>query len=227
MMLRAWSVSKSFGQKEILKEVSLQINDRDRVAIVGPNGVGKSTLIKLLLGELKPDIGEITRRTERICYLSQFPLYDPDETVAQLVSRCGQASSKIGKRLRELEEMMLTQPAGVDMNEVVSEYSILQEEFQNADSFEDDAKVRDTLAKVGFTENNIAKKVAELSGGEKTKVMLAKVLMQADEADLLILDEPTSHLDMATIEWLENYLLKYQGAIILVSHDRYFLDRTV
>ncbi|MCE5295988.1 MAG: ATP-binding cassette domain-containing protein [Euryarchaeota archaeon] len=227
MMLRAWSVSKSFGQKEVLKEVSLQINDRDRVAIVGPNGVGKSTLIKLLLGELRPDIGEITRRTERICYLSQFPLFEPDETVAQSVSRCGQASSKIGKRLHELEEIMLTQPADVDMNEIVSEYSILQEEFQNADSFEDDAKVRDTLAKVGFSESNISKKVAELSGGEKTKIMLAKVLMQADDADMLILDEPTSHLDMATIEWLENYLLKFQGAIVLVSHDRYFLDRTV
>jgi len=227
MMLRAWSVSKSFGHKEVLKEVNLQINENDRVAIVGPNGVGKSTLIKLLLGEIKPDIGEITRRSERICYLSQFPLYEPEETVAQSVSKCGQATSKIGKRLHELEELMVSQPSDVDMNEVASEYAILQEEFQNSDSFEDMDKVKDMLAKVGFTDSNMSKKVAELSGGEKTKIMLARVLMQADGADMLVLDEPTSHLDMATIEWLEGYLIKFPGAVVIVSHDRYFLDRTI
>jgi len=113
------------------------------------------------------------------------------------------------------------------VNDVANEYANLQEEFMNADAFEDDTKVKDVLAKVGFSDANMQRKVADLSGGEKTKVMIARVLMQAEDADLLVLDEPTSHLDMDTIEWLENYLLKFPGAIVLVSHDRYFLDRTV
>ncbi|OPY31864.1 MAG: putative branched-chain amino acid transport ATP-binding protein LivG [Methanomassiliicoccales archaeon PtaU1.Bin124] len=226
MILRAWAVSKAFGPKEVLKEVSLQINERDRIAIVGPNGVGKSTLIRLLLGELKPDIGEVTRRTERVCYLSQFPLYEPEETVAQAVSRCGQAANRISRRMRELEQLMV-EPGDADVNEVANEYATLQEEFLNADAFDDENKVKDVLAKVGFSDAGMQRKVAELSGGEKTKVMIARVLMQAEDADLLVLDEPTSHLDMDTIEWLENYLLKFPGAIVLVSHDRYFLDRTV
>jgi ATP-binding cassette subfamily F protein 3 len=227
MILRAWAVNKAFGPKEVLKEVSLQINERDRIAIVGPNGVGKSTLIRLLMGEIKPDMGEVTRRTERICYLSQFPLYEPEETVVQAVSKCGQAVGRITKRQRELEEMMISDDPAVDMNSVANEYAQLQEEFQNSDAFEDVDRVTDILAKVGFSEDKIKKKVADLSGGEKTKVMIARVLMQAEDADLLVLDEPTSHLDMGTIEWLENYLLKFEGAIVIVSHDRYFLDRTV
>ncbi|QLH74086.1 MAG: ABC-F family ATP-binding cassette domain-containing protein [Methanomassiliicoccales archaeon] len=227
MLLRVWSVSKSFGNKEVLKDVSLQINERDRVAIIGPNGAGKSTLIKLLLGEISPDTGEVTRRTNRICYLSQFPDHGPDETIGECVSRCSQTSSSILKRLRELEAIMVTHSKEVDINDVVNEYAQLQEEYQNANAYDDETKVKDLLAKVGIGNLSMSKKILDLSGGEKTKVMLAKVLMQAEDADMLILDEPTSHLDMATTEWLENYLLKFQGAIVLVSHDRYFLDRTI
>lgn len=203
MLLRAWAVSKSYGPKEVLKEVSLQINERDRIAIVGPNGVGKSTLVRLLLGDEKPDVGEVTRRTERVCYLSQFPLYEPEETVVQAVSRCGQAANRIQRRMHELELLMID-PGDADIEEVANEYASLQEEFMNADAFEDENKVRDVLAKVGFGHDKMERKVAELSGGEKTKVMIARVLMQAEDADLLVLDEPTSHLDMDTIEWLEN-----------------------
>jgi ATP-binding cassette subfamily F protein 3 len=227
MLIRAWAVSKSFGPKEVLKEITFQIDERDRVAIVGPNGVGKSTLLRVLLGEIAPDIGEIVRRTERICYLSQFPQYDPEENVVDSVSSCVQTSSAIGKRMRELEGMMLQPGPDVDMDQVAMEYAGLQEEFNNSDAFDDETLVKEALARVGLPEDKLEKRVSELSGGERTKVMLARVLMTADEADLLVLDEPTSHLDMAAIEWLEDFLLQFPGAVVVVSHDRYFLDRTI
>jgi ATP-binding cassette, subfamily F, member 3 len=227
MLIRAWAVSKSFGPKEVLKEVTFNIDEKARVAIVGPNGVGKSTLLRVLMGELAPDVGEVVRRTNHVCYMSQFPQYDPEQSVVDSVSGCVQSSGAIGKRMRELEQMMLQPGPEVDMDQVAMEYGQLQEEFNNADSFDDMAQVKETLAKVGLPDDRLEKKVSELSGGERTKVMLAKVLMQADESDLLVLDEPTSHLDMAATEWLEDYLLQYPGAVVVVSHDRYFLDRTV
>ncbi len=209
MLIRAWAVSKSFGPKEVLKEVTFNIDEKARVAIVGPNGVGKSTLLRVLMGELAPDVGEVVRRTNHVCYMSQFPQYDPEQSVVDSVSGCVQSSGAIGKRMRELEQMMLQPGPEVDMDQVAMEYGQLQEEFNNADSFDDMAQVKETLAKVGLPDDRLEKKVSELSAGERTKVMLAKVLMQADESDLLVLDEPTSHLDMAATEWLEDYLLQY------------------
>ena len=225
MLVRLEGVSKAFGPKDLLKNISMQVNDNDRVALVGPNGAGKTTLLKMINGEVRPDSGELSVRTNKIVYLSQFPTFDSETTVHETLSSGQKTLSQ--KRMDELEAIMTSGelPRGMDWNELSLEYAHLQE-GDVSQSKSDAERALEHLKTFGI-DDKVAGKVAELSGGERTKVMLAKVLSQADKADLLILDEPTNHLDIDAVEWLEDYLLNFKGAVLIVSHDRYFLDRTV
>jgi ATP-binding cassette, subfamily F, member 3 len=225
MLVRLEGVSKAFGPKEVFKNISLQINDNDRTALVGPNGAGKTTLLRMINGEVRPDSGELTVRTNKIVYLSQFPSFDTETTVndALAVGR----TSESQKRIDELETILTSGvlPPGGDWNEISSEYALLQEEA-GGQEMSDAERAMEHLKTFGI-DDRLSGKMAELSGGERTKVMLAQVLSRAEKADLLILDEPTNHLDIDAVEWLEDYLMKFKGAVLIVSHDRYFLDRTV
>jgi len=225
MLVRLEGVSKAFGPKDILKNVSMQINDNDRIALVGPNGAGKTTLLKMLTGDERVDTGELTVKTNKIVYLAQFPSFDADTTVGETLSTGHRTEAQ--ERMEELESIMTSGelPRGMDWNEISLEYARLQEEA-GRQGMSDAERALEHMREFGI-EDKIKGKVGELSGGERTKLMLAKVLSQAEKADLLILDEPTNHLDIDAVEWLEDYLLEFKGAVLIVSHDRYFLDRTV
>jgi ATP-binding cassette subfamily F protein 3 len=226
VLLKAKAVSKSFGPKEVLKSVDLELESRDRVGLVGPNGVGKSTLLKILAGEVKPDTGELTLRTEKIEYLPQFAEMG-DMTMEEAFEDPILAGNNA--RLQELEFLLINSAdhPGLDLEAIAMEYSRLQEELSERKEHEVEDRKKLALDLVGMSDRPSEGRMVEMSGGERTRVRLARVLMQADKVDVLILDEPTSHLDIETVESLEDYLLKFPGAVIVVSHDRYFLDRVV
>jgi ATP-binding cassette subfamily F protein 3 len=225
MLIRLEGVSKAFGPKELIKNASMQINDNDRIALVGPNGAGKTTLLKIITGEVRADTGEVSIKTNKIVYLSQFPSFDGSTTVNDALAAAPRTEEQ--KRMEELEAIMASGelPRGMDWNDISLEYARLQE-GSSPQNMSDAERALEHLRTFGI-DDRMSGKVAELSGGERTKVMLAKVLAQAEKADLLILDEPTNHLDIDAVEWLEEHLLDFKGAVLIVSHDRYFLDRTV
>jgi ATP-binding cassette subfamily F protein 3 len=224
VLLRARELAKSFGKKEVLRSVSLVVEKGDRVGLVGPNGSGKSTLLKLLTRELKPDTGDLEIRTDGIGYLAQLDEGEGDTIANTLLDPRQRA---IEARVQDLESQMTRagEDKSIDLNDVVLEYNRLQEELTSRRDHIVEGSRKDAMERMGISENTEERRIEEMSGGERTKVRLAKILMQAKEADLLILDEPTSHLDIEGVESLEDYLLSYPGAVIVVSHDRYFLDR--
>ena len=226
MLIRAEAVSKSFGPRDVLKNISITINENDRIGLVGPNGAGKTTLLKMLMGEVRPDSGDIDIRTNGIVYLSQFPPFDDGTTVSEVL-REEAPKTEEAQRIEELEAIMASGvlPEGMDWNDLSMEYARLHEELVMEDKSGAE-RALDHLKQFGI-DDRVEGKVSELSGGERAKVHLSKILAQAERANLLILDEPTNHLDIDAVEWLEDYLLGFQGAVIIVSHDRYFLDRTV
>lgn len=224
MLLKAKGISKSFGPKEVLRSVDLEIDEDDRIALVGPNGAGKSTLLKILTGVMRPDTGELTVRAQRIEYLPQFHEYE-NGTVEEIFEDAYEPATQA--RLRELEALMtsIVERPNLDLDGIANEYARLQEELAARRNYQVDEKKRTALERVGMSDRSGDDRIAELSGGETTRVMLARVLMEAETAELLILDEPTSHLDIESVESLEDYLLGFKGAVLVVSHDRYFLDR--
>lgn len=225
MLVRADGVTKSFGPKELLKNISMQIDDNDRIGLVGPNGCGKTTFLKMITGDTVPDSGELVIKTNKIVYLSQFPSFDTDTTVEDALSI--DSDEVQNKRMLELENIMASGelPRGADWNDISMEYARLQEEALRQNK-SDAERALDHLKTFGI-EDRVSGKMNELSGGERAKVMIAKVLSRAEKADLIILDEPTNHLDIDAVEWLEGYIADFKGAVLIVSHDRYFLDRTV
>lgn len=223
MLFKAQSIVKSFGPLKVLKDANLQINEGDSIGLIGINGAGKSTFLKILLGMEKPDTGELIVNTNRIGYLEQFAESSPDVTVRDVLGRPYGHIENIRKRMREIEEQMAS-GEDVDWNSIASEYSQLEKDLAQND-MKDEKNLFSALAKVGLSEDMMDRSMDSLSGGERTKVMLSRVLVQADECDILIMDEPTSHLDIDTVEWLEDYLLKTHCSVLVISHDRYFLDK--
>ncbi|MFP4170801.1 MAG: ribosomal protection-like ABC-F family protein [Methanomassiliicoccales archaeon] len=227
MLLRAQDLTKSFEYRTVLDSIDLQINEGDRKGLIGVNGMGKSTLLEILSGRMKPDLGEVHRRTERIGYLPQFPEFKEGESVLETIRGGGGRVDRISKRMEEIEGLMAQGDPNLDWKKVAEEYSRLREQYESIPHQGLDRRERDIFDHLDLPEGVEGKQVSRLSGGERTKVTLAKLLIQGDRFDLLLLDEPTSHLDIESVEWLENHLLHMDCALVLVSHDRYFLDNVV
>jgi ATP-binding cassette subfamily F protein 3 len=224
VLLRARELSKAFGKKEVLRSVSVTVERGDRIGLVGKNGSGKSTILKLFTRELKADTGDLELRTDRIGYLAQLGEGEGETIHSSLVDPRQRA---VESRMGDLEAEMARagEDPSIDLDEVVLEYNRLQEELVGRREHLVEGTRKEALERMGMSDRSEERRLEEMSGGEQTKVRIARIMVQAEEADLLILDEPTSHLDIEGVESLEDYLLRYQGAVIVVSHDRYFLDR--
>ncbi|MBE6513890.1 MAG: ABC-F family ATP-binding cassette domain-containing protein [Thermoplasmata archaeon] len=223
MLLKAQSIAKAFGPVKVLTDVSLQINEGDSIGLIGINGAGKSTFLKIILGELKPDTGELIRQTERIGYLEQFAESSSEFTVRDVLGRPYGHIENIKRRLREIEELMVA-GGDIDWNALAEENAALESQLAKSD-MDDEENLKAALEKVGLSADLMDRTMDTLSGGERTKVMLSRIVVQAEDCDLLVMDEPTSHLDINTVEWLEDYLLKTHCSVLVISHDRYFLDK--
>jgi len=223
MLLKAQAVAKSFGPIKVLTDTSIQINEGDSIGLIGINGAGKSTFMKILLGESKYDTGELIRNTHMIGYLEQFPEASSEFSVKDVLGRPYGKYENIRHRMAEIEELMGS-GTDVDWNSLASEYSGLEREMERSDA-KDEQKLITALKNVGLSKDLMERTMDSLSGGERTKVMLSRILVQADDCDLLFMDEPTSHLDIETVEWLEDYLLKTHCSLLVISHDRYFMDK--
>lgn len=205
------------------KTESLQVDERDRIALVGPNGAGKSTLLKLLVGEETPTSGEVnTKKDLTLSYLAQNSRFESDQTIYEEMLKVFEALRQDEKRLRQMEMDMAT-VSGQVLTRLMTDYDLLTEHFRQQGGFTYESDIKAILNGFKFDESMWQMTIAELSGGQNTRLALAKMLLEKPE--LLVLDEPTNHLDIETIAWLENYLANYQGALIIVSHDRYFLDK--
>jgi len=223
MLLKAESISKSFGPVKVLIKADMQINRGDSIGLIGVNGAGKSTFMKIFLGELKCDTGELTRNTQKIGYLPQFAESSSKYTVRDVLGRPYGHVENIKRRMNEINELMGS-GKDIDWNSVTAEYASLEKELQRSGA-EDEGLLLSSLGKVGLPESIMERTMDTLSGGERTKVMLARALVQAEGCDVLFLDEPTSHLDVSTVEWLEDHLLDMKTTLVVISHDRYFLDK--
>src|SRR5690625_5208281 len=218
------SLYKSYGATEILKDIQMEIKANDRIAVVGRNGCGKSTLLKILAEEVSYDKGEIIKRKRlTIGYLSQHTGLQSDKTIWEEMRAVFHTLIKMQKALRSLEKKM-KQSESVD-DDLLNQYDLLLNQFQSNGGYEYEAKIRTVLSGLDFPEEDYEKSINSLSGGQKTRLALGKLLLE--NPDLLILDEPTNHLDIETLSWLETYLSNYNGALIIVSHDRYLLENTV
>jgi len=225
MILAVNNLSKSFGEDEIIKEASFHIEDNEKAAIVGINGAGKSTLLKMITGELTPDSGEVTiSKTTKVGYLAQVQDRNDNCTIYEDVLFAREDLLEMEKNLRQMEEEMNI-ISGQELEYHLNRYHKLMDEFDQLGGNTFRSEVNGVLKGLGFGEEEFDKKVSELSGGQRTRVFLGRLLVM--KPDLLMLDEPTNHLDINSIAWLENYLLNYKGAVLIVSHDRYFLDRVV
>jgi ATP-binding cassette subfamily F protein 3 len=223
MLFRAQAITKSFGPVKVLTGADLQLNEGDSVGLIGVNGAGKSTFLKIILGELKQDTGELIRNTNEIGYLEQFPESSEEVTVREVLGRPYGHIENIKHRKAEIDALMAS-GGDIDWNALALEYSKLEADLSRSD-LRDEGKLAASLKKVGLSEGLMDRSMASLSGGERTKVMLSRIIVQADECDILIMDEPTSHLDINTVEWLEDYLLKTHCSVLVISHDRYFMDK--
>lgn len=229
IVLQVNGLTKSFSGTDILENVKLEVQHRDRVALVGRNGAGKSTLLKIIAGEMTPDSGDlIVPKDIRIGYLEQHSGIDSLLTVWEEMMTVFEPLHIIEKRLRSLEGQMAdpsVYDSPADYERVMKEYDVLQVEFKDSGGYQYESDTRSVLHGMRFYPEDYGKNVTLLSGGQKTRLALAKMLLS--KPDLLILDEPTNHLDIETLGWLEKYLVSYEGAILIVSHDRYFLDEIV
>ena len=225
MILACQNISKAFGTNEILKDASFHIEEREKAALVGINGAGKSTLFKIIVGEMTADTGEvILSKGKTLGSLAQHQDLTGDLTIYEEVLQAKQDLIRMEERLRALEEEMKHEQ-GERLEELMNTYTRLSHTFELENGYAYRSEVVGVLKGLGFEPEEFEKKVSTLSGGQKTRVALGRLLLT--KPDVILLDEPTNHLDMESIAWLEGYLLNYSGAVFIVSHDRYFLDRVV
>ena len=225
MILSCQSISKSFGTDEILKDVSFHIEANEKAAIVGINGAGKSTLLKIIMQKETPDTGEvILAKDATIGYLAQYQDVSGHRTIYEEVLDAKKNIIEMEERLRGMEAQM-NALTGQELEALLDGYHRLSHEFELLGGYTYRSEVTGILKGLGFVESEFDRQMSELSGGQKTRVSLGKLLVT--KPDVLLLDEPTNHLDMESIRWLEGFLMNYKGAVVIVSHDRYFLDRVV
>ena len=223
MILSIHGVTKSFDGKDILRDASFHVENNEKVAVVGINGAGKTTLLKLIIGELSADEGEITfSKDVTFGYLAQNQNIDSDNTIYEELKEVKKDVIDLEESIRAAEEDM-KHLQGEALEQLLNRYTAMSEEFKHKEGYAWKSQVLGVARGLGFADEELDKSIATLSGGQKTRVALGKLLLQ--NPDLIILDEPTNHLDMSAIRWLENYLLNYKGAVMIVSHDRYFLDK--
>ena len=225
MILSCQNISKSFGTDEILKNVSFHIEANEKAAIVGINGAGKSTLLKIIMQKETPDTGEvILAKDATIGYLAQYQDVSGHRTIYEEVLDAKKNIIEMEERLRGMEAQM-NALTGQELEALLDGYHRLSHEFELLGGYTYRSEVTGILKGLGFVESEFDRQMSELSGGQKTRVSLGKLLVT--KPDVLLLDEPTNHLDMESIQWLEGFLMNYKGAVVIVSHDRYFLDRVV
>ena len=225
MILSCQGISKSFGEKEILKDASFHIEEREKAALIGNNGAGKTTLLRIIMNELHSDSGQVVlMKDKQIGYLAQYQDVQGHRTVYEELLSTKQYIIDMEERMRSME-LEMKHASGEELNRLMNSYTRLTHEFELENGYAYKSELMGVLNGLGFTEEDFNKQVATLSGGQKTRVALGKLLIS--KPDILLLDEPTNHLDMESIAWLETYLLNYPGAVFIVSHDRYFLDKVV
>ena len=224
MILSCSNICKSFGENDILKQVSFHIEDHEKAAIVGINGAGKSTLLKVLIGKLNADDGVVTwAKGASIGYLAQHQDLEGAETIYDALLEVKKPVIQMEARIRSLE-LEMKSASGDELEAKLSEYSRLNHEFEMADGYSYQSEITGVLKGLGFTEDEFSKPITALSGGQKTRVSLGKLLLT--KPDILLLDEPTNHLDITSKEILEQALNEYTGTVLYVSHDRYFINQT-
>ncbi len=229
------NLKKEYGIDEILKDFSLNVNQGESVALIGPNGSGKTTIFKIITGKESFSQGTVSVRNDiEVGYLDQLPDFDDQMTIYQELEKVFEDVKKQIKKMKELEDKIAHHGEKADDSEhhsnnlekTMKEYASLQQQFEKGIGYEFQSKIRQVAAGLGFDEEEIrTKTLGQLSGGEKTRIGLIKLLLM--EPDLLLLDEPTNHLDLKSVEWLESYLNSYHGSLLIISHDRYFLDNTI
>ena len=223
IILQANKIERSFAGEVLFDNINLQVDERDRIALVGKNGAGKSTLLKILVGEEEPTSGEINKKKDiSLSYLAQDSRFESENTIYDEMLHVFNDLRRTEKQLRQME-LEMGEKSGEDLDKLMADYDRLSENFRQAGGFTYEADIRSILNGFKFDESMWQMKIAELSGGQNTRLALAKMLLE--KPNLLVLDEPTNHLDIETIAWLESYLVNYSGALIIVSHDRYFLDK--
>lgn len=223
IILQGNKLERSFSGDVLFDNINIQVDEKDRIALVGRNGAGKSTLLKILVGEEAPTSGEINQKRDlSLSYLAQDSRFESENTIFDEMLHVFDDVRSMENRLRRME-MQMAEVTGDAFDQLMSDYDRLSEEFRVKGGFTYEADIKAILNGFKFDESMWQMKISELSGGQNTRLALAKMLLEKPE--LLVLDEPTNHLDIETIAWLENYLVNYQGALIIVSHDRYFLDK--
>ena len=225
MILSCQNICKAFGEKVILNDASFHIEDREKAALIGCNGAGKTTLLRIIMQELSADSGTVVlARDKNIGYLAQYQDIHGHHTIYEELLTTKQHIIDMERRIRNMEQEMNT-VTGDELNRLMETYTRLTHQFELENGYAYKSELTGVLKGLGFTEEDYDKQIETLSGGQKTRVALGKMLLS--KPDILLLDEPTNHLDMESISWLETYLLNYPGAVFIVSHDRYFLDKVV
>lgn len=223
IILQANKIERSFAGEVLFDNINLQVDERDRIALVGKNGAGKSTLLKILVGEEELTRGEVNKKKDiSLSYLAQDSRFESENTIYDEMLHVFDDLRRTETQLRQME-LEMGEKSGVELDKLMADYDRLSENFRQAGGFTYEADIRAILNGFKFDETMWQMKIAELSGGQNTRLALAKMILE--KPNLLVLDEPTNHLDIETIAWLENYLVNYSGALIIVSHDRYFLDK--
>ena len=225
MLLACNNINKSFGTDQVLTNVSFHINEREKAAIVGINGAGKSTLLKIIMGEMQADGGDVIfSKGTSVGYLPQHQNLSSEKSIYEELLEVKQDILELDRQIRDLE-LNMKHASGEELERMLSTYTRLNHEFEINNGYAYQSEITGVLKGLGFLEEDFNKPTSTLSGGQKTRVALGKLLLSSP--DIILLDEPTNHLDLESIAWLENYLMNYKGAVVIVAHDRYFLDRVV